>query len=650
MCYFFIFPVHQELARTFVIQLPILDSKTMHLPLFILALAALALFPSYTNAAPNNQAIGIPGVRGGVVTTTEPAAARVGADILQQGGNAIDAAAAVAFALNVVEPQSSGIGGGGFMMIYLAKTQETLIVDSRETAPSMATPDMFLDTKGEPFPYPIRSTSGLAVGVPGMVRGIAMALNKWGTLSLAKVIAPATQMASDGIRVSKRLAEDIHLGRNDGRLANESGNSSYQVARKVFAPNGVHLKEGDLLVQPDLAKTFRLIATQGPDTLYTGKIAEAIVATQRHARTSTNPSDQKQLQGRMAAHDLANYQPVVRQPVEATYRGYRILSMPPPSSGGLTVLHILKLLERFPIGDHTQGFGFGSTRTLHVMIEAMRITFADRAVWMGDADVMAVPTQSLLSQKYIDSRSALIHPDTRQELATAGNPQLFDTSSENRSVHIQGSPSLHEEGMNTTHFTIIDQAGNIVTYTNTIESKWGTGLMVPGFGFLLNNELTDFNAVPTLNTDSNHFNPGANDVAPGKRPRSSMAPTIVFQDDQPIAAYGSPGGSTIINSVVNVTLNLIDHQMPIQEAIDAPRLSQTSANGSLSLEAHFSSKVVMQIQGLGHRLKGDPSQIIGAVQAVVIQTTNGLQFGAADRRRRGSVISLQQDQSANQGF
>lgn len=422
MCYFFILPVRQELARTVVIQLPFLGSKTMHLPLFILALAALALFPSYTNATPNNQAIGIPVVRGGVITTTEPAAARVGADILRQGGNAIDAAAAVAFALNVVEPQSSGIGGGGFMMIYLAKTKETLIIDSRETAPSMANPNMFLDTEGNPFPYSIRSTSGLAVDVPGMVRGVAMALNKWGTLSLAKVIAPATKMASEGIRVSKRLAEDIHIGIKDGRLTNEPGNSSYQVARKVFAPNGVPLKPGGLLVQPNLARTFRLIATQGPDEFYTGKIAEAIVATQRHARTATNPTDQKQLQGRMATPDLANYQPVIRQPVEATYRGYRILSMPPPSSGGLTVLHILKLVERFPIGDRTEGYGFGSTRTLHVMIEAMRIAFADRAVWMGDADLVDMPTQSLLNQNYIDSRSALIHPDTRQELVTAGNP------------------------------------------------------------------------------------------------------------------------------------------------------------------------------------------------------------------------------------
>ena len=607
--------------------------------LFILTLATIPLLPFCTTTA-NVHAIGIPGVRGGVVTTTEPAAAKVGADILRQGGNAIDAAAAVAFALNVVEPQSSGIGGGGFMMMYLSKTKATFVVDSRETAPSTATPNMFLDTAGRPFPYPIHSTSGLTVGVPGMVRGIALALDKWGTLSLAEVLMPATQMASQGVRVSKRLAADIQAAVKDGRLGNEPGNLAYEVARAVFAPHGVPLKYGDLLVQPDLAKTFRLIASQGPDALYAGKVADAIIATQRHARTTRNPLDRKRLQGRMTMRDLARYEPVIRQPVEASYRGYRILSAPPPSSGGLTVLHILKLLERFPIGDNSHDFGSGEPRTLHVMSEAMRLAFADRAVWMGDADVVAVPVHGLLDKNYIASRSALIRLDTRQESVTAGNPLPFDAPSPTHPIHIQESPSLTHEGMNTTHVTIIDRAGNIVAYTNTIEAKWGTGLMVPGFGFLLNNELTDFNVTPTSNTDPTHFNPGANDAAPNKRPRSSMAPTLIFHRDQPIAAYGSPGGASIINSVVNVTLNLIDHRMPIQEAIDVPRLSQTSANGHLDLEALFSPNVTRQLTALGHRPRGMPFQTIGAVQAVVIDESTGLQYGAADRRRGGSVFSL----------
>ena len=619
--------------------------KTLSGKFLLLVLAASILSPNITTANTNDHSIGIPGVHGGVVATTVAAATMVGADILRQGGNAIDAAAAVAFALNVVEPQSSGIGGGGFMMLYLAKTKETLVIDSRETAPALASADMFLDTQGNPFPYAIRSTSGISIGVPGMVRGIAMALDRWGTLSLAEVLAPATQMASNGIRVSTRLATDIGVAIKEGRLANEPGNPSYEVARKVFAPKGVPLKQEDLLLQPDLARTFRLIAKQGPDTFYVGEVAKAIIATQRHARTSRNPADQKSLLGLMTPQDLATYQPVIRQPVEAAYRGYQILSAPPPSSGGLTVLHILKLLERFPIGDRTQDFGFGSIRTLNVMIEAMRLGFADRAVWMGDPTFVATPTHGLLDKNYIQSRADLIHPDRRQDLVTAGNPLPFDKPSVPQSVQIQETPPLTEEGLNTTHFTIIDQTGNIVTYTNTIEARWGTGLMVPGFGFFLNNELTDFNAVPALNTDPKHFNPGANDAAPGKRPRSSMAPTIVFHRDQPIAAYGSPGGSTIINSVVNVTLNLIDHQMSLQEAIDAPRLSQTSANEGLILETQFSLNGVRHLKALGHHLKDKSFKTIGAIQAVVIDETTGKQFGAADRRRRGSVISVRQEQS-----
>lgn len=614
---------------------------------FILSLIASLFLHSFTHALADNHSIGIPSLRGGVVTTTEPAAAQAGAHILRQGGNAIDAAAAVAFALNVMEPQSSGIGGGGFMMIYLAETKKTIVVDSRETAPASATPDMFLDKNGKPFSYSIRSSSGISVGVPGMVRGIDIALQNWGTFSLAKILQPAIDMASDGVRVSRRLASDIDVGIRDGRLANEPANSSYEVARKIFAPKGNPLKQGDLLVQQDLAKTFRLLATYGPDAFYTGRIAKAIVGTQQRARATIDPSDQKKLQGRMTTEDLAHYQPVVRQPVGAAYRGYRILSTPPPSSGGLTVLYILKLLERFPIGDATQGFGFGSVHTLHVMTEAMRLAFADRAVWMGDTDTVSLPISNLLDPNYIASRSALIHPDKRQGKVIPGDPRQNIHSPGSHSPHIQETPLQTEEGMNTTHFTIIDKDGNIVTYTNTIEARWGTGLMVPGYGFFLNNELTDFNPTPALNTDPTHFNPGANDAAPGKRPRSSMAPTIIFQNDLPVAAYGSPGGSTIINSVVNVTLNLVDHQLSVQEAIDFPRLSQTSANGALTFEALFSPSVVRQLKTMGHPMKDDPFQTIGAVQAVVIDNSTGHQFGAADRRRGGSVISHKPEPSLN---
>jgi gamma-glutamyltranspeptidase/glutathione hydrolase len=283
----------------------------------------------------------------------------------------------------------------------------------------------------------------------------------------------------------------------------------------------------------------------------------------------------------MALSDLATYEVKIRQPIIGNYRGFQVASMSPPSSGGLTMIQMLKMLERFPLGDTAQGFGFGATNTMHAMIEAMRLAFADRAVWMGDEDFVHVPKKGLLDPTYVASRSALINLNSRMATPAAGNPLPYDVAGLETKIKLAVIPFEEEKGIYTTHFAVVDK-GNIVSWTTTIEQTWGTGITVPGYGFLLNNELTDFNFIPTFNAGTG--NPGANDVAPLKRPRSSMAPTILFKDDEPIAAYGSPGGSTIINSVFNVTLNLIDHRMTIQQAIDAPRLSVTSAEGSISCE------------------------------------------------------------------
>ncbi len=587
--------------------------------------------------------LGIPGVRGGVVATSEPAAARAGRAILEAGGNAIDAAAAVAFALNVVEPQSSGIGGGGFMIIYLAKQKKTVVVDSRERTPAAGDANMFLASNGNAFPFSIRSTSGIGVGVPGMVRGLELALDRWGTMSFAQVLAPAIDLAAKGFRVSERLAESIAGAVAGGRLSNEVGNPVYDAARAVFAPGGVPLAEGAFLVQPDLAATLQAIADSGADAFYTGPIAAAIVETQKNARTVANPVDQMRLRGRMTLQDLIDYEAAVRKPVEGDYRGFRIVSMPPPSSGGLTVIQILKLIERFPLGDEDAGFGFGSTRTLNVMVEAMRLAFADRAVWMGDDDFVDVPSEGLLDDDYIALRSALIDPDARQPLVDADDPRPFEMAAfdaEPLTLALAGLPD--EEGLNTTHFSIVDRHGNVVTYTNTIESGWGTGQMVPSWGFLLNNELTDFNSSPTFNPDPSNFNPGANDAAPFKRPRSSMSPTLIFKGRKPLVALGSPGGSTIINSVNNVTMGLIDHERNIQEAVDLPRISQTSANGRPSWEAGFDEDVLEALRDLGHGLSDNPS-VIGSVQVVAIDRKGGRQYGAGDRRRIGAVESLSGD-------
>ena len=553
--------------------------------------------------------------------------------MLAQGGNAIDAAAAVQFALNVVEPQSSGIGGGGFMLIHLAKTGETFVIDSRERAPGAASADMFAPD-GLPMEFLLASTSGLAVGVPGTLRGIDTALTRWGTKKLADTLVPAIELAERGFRVNRFLAADI---------TNDGGRTQvHPETAAIFRPKGVPLVEGDWLVQPDLAKTLKRIATAGPDAFYRGPLAQAIVQAQQRTRSELGAAGQ----GRMTLSDLAEYQVAVREPLIGHYRGWTLAGMPPPSSGGFTVLQMLGLLERFPLGDAAQGYGFGSPKTLHVMIESMRLAFADRTVWIGDDDAVPVPRNGLLHPEYLVTRAALVKSDRRMDTPQAGDPLPWDNISA-----VQPKPArIKEESPHTTHFSIVDRWGNVVSYTSTIEFTWGSGITVAGYGFLLNNELTDFNFMPAA--DAVQGNPGANDVAPGKRPRSSMAPMLLFKDGKPVAAYGSPGGGTIINSVLNVTLNLIDHGMTMQQAINAPRLSVTHAAGRVSCEGdqdfmqpRFSIATQDALRMLGHAGLGEIGteackETIGSVQSVAIDLATGDHLGAADLRREGTVIQV----------
>lgn len=578
------------------------------------------------------------GFRQGVVAVSHPLAAEAGARVLERGGNAIDAAAAVQFVLNVVEPQFSGIGGGGFMMIHLARHNDTFAIDGRERAPAAATPRMFLFT-GVPGAqlFGLASTSGISVGVPGTLAALDTALKRYGTISLAKALQPAIQLADNGFRINRFLAADI----------NNPITTLQPETAAIFRPGGVPLAAGDLLVQTDLAKTFRLIAQKGADVFYRGEIAQAIVDAQRRSRSPVAAEGA----GRMELSDLNAYRTEIRQAITGNYRGYQIASMSPPSSGGLTVIQMLKMLERFPLGDKAQGYGFGATNTMHVMIEAMRLAFADRAVWMGDEDFVHVPKKGLLDPKYVATRSALINLTSRMATPAAGNPLPFDVTGISTRARIAAIPFEEEKGRHTTHFSIVDKWGNVVSFTTTIEQTWGSGITVPGYGFLLNNELTDFNFTPTF--DAATGNPGANDVAPFKRPRSSMSPTIVFRRGEPVAAYGSPGGSTIINSVLNMTLNLIDHGMTIQQAIDAPRLSVNNAAGNVACEGiqpfmqpAFPQATLNALRNdLQHAVPlvaGVPSCVssIGSVQGIVIDLKNGRQFGGADQRREGTVIGI----------
>jgi gamma-glutamyltranspeptidase / glutathione hydrolase len=581
-----------------------------------------------------------PAFRRGVVSTANPFATEAGARILQTGGNAIDAAVAVAYALNVVEPQSAGIGGGGFMMIHLAATGETFAIDSREKAPAAATTDQFVGLN-----FTQASTSGIAVGVPGMVAGTAMAVQNWGRLPLRRVLAPAIALAEDGFAATPRFVTSPNCASATSRA------KVYPETAAYFCPDGVAIAEGTIVTNKPLAQTLRGIARRGPDAFYTGEVAMGILEGQRRLSAGGKA-------GTMTAEDLTAYEPAVRQPVVGQYRGYTIKSMNSPSSGGLTIQMMLQMVERFPLGDSAAGFGFGSTATLNVMAEAMRVAFADRAVWMGDADLSYVPAKGLIDPTYTAQRGAPIKPDARiTPNPAAGDPRPFDIAGLPADARVAAAESFSGPGGSTTHFSVTDRWGNIVTYTNTIESGYGAGMFAgyypegcaelscfKSFGFLLNNELTDFNFTPSTNALTGQ--PATNDVAPGKRPRSSMVPTMIFAPDgKPLIAYGSPGGATIINSVFNTTLNLIDHGMSMQAAIDAPRLSVTSAGGAISIDngnpkapMPFPQASLDGLRALGHTVNAPAD--IGSVQMIGIDPTTGRQYGGADQRREGTVIGL----------
>ena len=427
---------------------------------------------------------------------------------------------AIAYALNVVEPQSAGVGGGGFMMIHIARTGEAVMIDTRERAPAGATRDMLVGVSSA-------SQQGRAVGVPGMVKGTALAVQRYGRLPLANSLEPAIRLAGEGFAATPRYIE----------ASCSSRARAYPETEAYFCPGGPpsRLAVGDIVKNEPLAQTFRTIAQGGPDAFYTGDIAKGIVEGQKRYLNMNNPATPFR-GGSMTAADLANYQVNIRTPYEATYRGYIIRSVPSPSSGGLTLLMMLKMIERFPIGDAAQGFGFGATRTLHVMTEALRIGFADRAVWMGDADFSYVPARGLLHPTYLAMRSAAINPDARiTPNPIALDPRPFDIAGFKAGTRLAVAEPAEVLENGTTHFSVIDQWGNMVSYTNTIESSHGIGVFAGyyepngtfrNFGFLLNNELTDFNTTPTINPYTGEF--GTNDVAPNKRPRSSMTPTLVF--------------------------------------------------------------------------------------------------------------------------
>lgn len=572
----------------------------------------------------------------GMVSTSHPVASEVGAQVLREGGNAVDAAVAVQFALHVVEPSMSGIGGGGFMMIYLADKGETVVIDCREEAPAGATADMF-----EGMSFRDASRSGKAVGVPGTLDGLVTALSKYGTMSLAELIEPAIGLAEDGVIVNRPLASSI-------RSAMSKFNDA---AKEVFAPGGIRLIEGDLLIQPDLAKTFRLIRDYGPEVFYGPHQLRVLANTSASEEALENilnifgePEIGRALvetvqakDSTMTLKDLAGYKPVIREPVRGTYRGYEIASMSPPSSGGITLLQMLKILEGFDV----TALGQNTGPIVYLMAETMHLAYADRGAYLADGDFVVTPYKGLLDDRYIAERRDLIDLEAANPDIEPGNPWQYEEKGrptwwrkpgadwQPHYLRESAEGSSEESSGATTHFTVRDKWGNLVSYTTTIESGFGTGMMVPGYGFMLNNELTDFDFTPG----------GVNEVAPGKRPRSSMTPTIVFKDGQPVFTVGSPGGSRIITTVMQVIMNMIDHGMTVQDAIDAKRMHSASYP-RVDLEAEFPDyyQVRDYLLARGHTVRTRSS--IGSVQSIVICLETGQIYGGADSRREGTVIGV----------
>jgi gamma-glutamyltranspeptidase / glutathione hydrolase len=530
----------------------------------------------------------------GMVVSDKAVASDVGAEILRKGGNAVDAAVAVGFALAVTQPSAGNIGGGGFMLIRMADGRE-VVIDYRETAPAASTRDMFLDEKGE---LGRDSVVGFrASGVPGTVAGFAEALQRYGTLPWRDVVAPGQRLAERGIVVTPALESSL---RGAASLLER-----FPESKRIFLRDGRPYRVGENFRQPELARTLARIRDRGPQEFYRGETARLLA------------SDMKANGGLITLDDLAAYRPAFRQPLKGTYRGHTVLTVPPPSSGGAALIQMLNVLEGYDLPK----MDALSSRRYHLLTEAMKRAFADRAEWMGDPGFVDVPVAWMTSRSYADEIRRAIDP--------------AKTTPSNAIRH--GSPPK-PEGMNTTHYSVVDGQGNTVANTYTINTSFGSGVTVKGAGFLLNNEMDDFAAKPGTPNAFNLIQGEANSVAPGKRPLSSMTPTIVLKDGKPFLVVGSPGGPTIINTVLLVITNVVDHELNIQQAVSAPRIHHQWLPDSLRVERNgVAEDVVKALEAMGHAVQRAGSQ--GAAQCIMIDPRTGRRWGAADWRQGDSKAS-----------
>ena len=531
----------------------------------------------------------------GMVVSQRMIASEVGAEILKKGGNAVDAAVATGLALAVVLPRAGNLGGGGFMVVYLKEEDKTIAIDYREKAPSAATRDLFLDENGD-YDRKKAQFSLLSAGVPGSVAGFHHALTKYGTLSWQEVLEPAIRLAEEGFVIPHDLANTLASKRYRERL------SSNPAAAKVFFKEDKGLySAGEILIQKDLASTLREISKNGPDAFYSGKIAQLIV------------EEMERNGGLITLEDLKNYNVAERQPLVGSYKGYEIVSMPPSSSGGTHLIQMLNMLEEFPIKE----MGFGSADTIHILAEVMKRAYADRSKYLGDSDFYKVPS-SLTSKKYAISLNKDISLDkvTPSEDVSPGDPYPY-------------------ESPDTTHFSVMDSYGNAVSNTYTLNFSYGSGLMIPGTGMLINNEMDDFSSKPGTPNGYGLLGSEANAIEGNKRPLSSMTPTIIFKDQKPYMVFGSPGGSRIITTVLQVALNVMEHEMNIAQAVHSPRMHHQWLPEVLMIEQGFGSDTEKLLESKGYRLY--PSSTMGSVQAIVKE--GKYFYGSADPRRPSAGVA-----------
>jgi gamma-glutamyltranspeptidase/glutathione hydrolase len=556
------------------------------------AQTAVPLAPTVSGPGPHQPVA----AKNGMVVAEEARATRIGVDILQRGGNAVDAAVAVGFALAVTLPNAGNLGGGGFMLVRLVAENKIAAIDYRETAPAGIKTDTFLDWRGEADPKKSRE-EGLAVGVPGTVAGLALAHEKYGSgkFTLAELIEPAIKLAREGFFVDAELADS--LAKMRPVLARWPSTAAIFLRADGSTPSA-----GELLVQRDLADTLEEIARDGPPAFYGGRIAEQIAASVQAAG------------GVMTRDDLARYRAVERAAASGNYRGYDIFSMPPPSAGGVHLIQILNILEGYDLSV----LGPASIQGAHLMVEAMKIAYADRARFLGDPDFVRVPVAGLLSTAYAAELRKRIQPERalRADELTENNPVAF-------------------EGDHTTHYSIVDRDGNAVANTYTLNLRYGTGLVAEGTGVLLNDELDDFAAKPGAPNAFGLVGGAANAPAPGKKPLSSMTPTIVLKNGGLFLVTGSPGGSRIITTLVNVLVNLIDYRMNIAEAVSAPRIHHQWLPDEVRVEPGVRAEIVSVLESRGNRVaRGDPW---GSASSIMV-TKDGL-LGAADPRSRGALAA-----------